>query len=39
VPPDTRDVLFEVVAGIGLIVVGLGDHRLILRSLQPVAHV
>jgi hypothetical protein len=36
VPLHTRDVLFDQLIGIGFIVVGLGDHLLLRRTLAPV---
>lgn len=39
VPPHTRDVLFYAVTGLGLMVVGVGDHLLLLHSLRSVSHV
>ena len=37
--PQTRVVLRDALTGIGLIVIGLGDHLLIRRTLQPAPHV
>ena len=39
VPFHVRDVLLDDLIGIGLIVVGIGDHLLLRRTLAPVAHV
>lgn len=39
VSPHMREVLFYGVTGIGLMVVGVGDHVLILRTLKPVSDV
>jgi hypothetical protein len=33
-----RDLLFDDLVGIGLIVAGIGDHRLLRRTLAPVSH-
>jgi hypothetical protein len=35
----TRDVLWDQLVGIGFVVVGLGDHMLLRRTLVPVPHV
>jgi hypothetical protein len=35
----TRDVLWDQLIGIGFVVIGLGDHLLLRRTLVPVAHV
>lgn len=39
VPLHARDVLLDDLIGIGLIVVGIGDHLLLRRTLEPVSHV
>ena len=39
VPIHARDVLLDDLIGIGLIVVGIGDHLLLRRTLEPVTHV
>ena len=39
VPIDTRDALFDNLIGLGLIVIGLGDHLLLRRTLEPVSRV
>lgn len=38
VPVHTRDVIFDQIVGVGLIVVGIGDHLILRRSLVPVSH-
>ena len=39
VPIDTRDALLDNLIGLGLIVIGLGDHLLLRRTLEPVSRV
>jgi hypothetical protein len=39
VPFTIRDVLLDQLTGVGLIVVGVGDHLLLRRTLEPVTHV
>lgn len=39
VAPHTRVVLLDAVIGIGLIVIGLGDDRVLRRTLRPASHV
>lgn len=39
VPFHARDVLLDDLIGIGLIVIGVGDHLLLRRTLEPVSHV
>jgi hypothetical protein len=39
VPLHARDVLLDDLIGIGLIVIGVGDHLLLRRTLEPVSHV
>jgi len=39
VPLHTRAVLWDQLIGIGFVVIGLGDHLLLRRTLVPVAHV
>lgn len=39
VPIDTRDALLDNLIGLGLIIIGLGDHLLLRRSLEPVSRV
>lgn len=39
IPEHARAVLFDDLIGISLIVIGLGDHFLLRRTLEPVAHV
>jgi hypothetical protein len=39
VPAHARSVLLDDLIGIGLIVIGIGDHFLLRRTLQPVPHV
>jgi hypothetical protein len=35
----TRDVLWDQLSGVAFIVIGMGDHLLLRRTLAPVAHV
>src|SRR5262249_25074795 len=39
VPFHTRDVLWDQLTGIGLVVIGVGDHLLLRRALVPVPRV
>jgi len=39
VPLHTRAVLWDELIGIGFVVIGVGDHLLLRRTLVPVAHV
>lgn len=39
VPLHARSVLLDDLIGVGLIVIGLGDHLLLRRTLEPVPHV
>jgi len=39
VPLHTRAVLWDQLTGIGFVVIGVGDHLLLRRTLVPVAHV
>jgi hypothetical protein len=39
VPGPDREVLFDELAGVGLIVIGAGDHALLRRTLVGVSHV
>jgi hypothetical protein len=39
VPFHTRDVLLDQLTGVSLIVIGVGDHLLLRRTLVPVSHV
>jgi hypothetical protein len=39
VPHHTRDVLWDQLIGMGFVVIGVGDHLLLRRTLVPVAHV
>jgi hypothetical protein len=39
VPVPAREVLFDELVGVGLIVVGAGDHALLRRTLAGVSHV
>jgi len=39
VPFHTRDVLWDQLTGIGFVVIGVGDHLLLRRTLVPVTHV
>lgn len=39
IPIDTRDALLDNLIGLGLIVIGLGDHLLLRRTLEPVSRV
>jgi hypothetical protein len=39
VPFAVRDVLLDQLTAIGLIVIGVGDHVMLRRTLQPVSHV
>lgn len=39
VPVHARSVLLDDLIGVGLIVIGLGDHLLLRRTLEPVPHV
>lgn len=39
VPVETRSVLFDLVIAFGFIVIGIGDHLLLRRTLVPVTHV
>ena len=39
VPSHTRGVLWDQLIGIGFVVIGVGDHLLLRRTLVPVAHV
>lgn len=39
VPMETRDALLDNLIGLGLIIVGLGDHLLLRRTLEPVSRV
>lgn len=39
VPAQTRSVLFDLLIAIGFVVIGIGDHLLLRRTLVPVSHV
>jgi hypothetical protein len=39
VPYHTRDVLWDQLIGVGFVVIGVGDHLLLRRTLVPVTHV
>jgi hypothetical protein len=36
---ETRDALLDNLIGVGLIVIGIGDHMLLRRTLEPVSRV
>ena len=38
-PIETRSVLFDLLIAFGFVVIGLGDHLLLRRTLAPVSHV
>ena len=39
VPLETRSVLFDLLIAFGFVVIGVGDHLLLRRTLAPVSHV
>ena len=38
-PLETRSVMFDLLAAVGFVVIGIGDHLLLRRTLAPVSHV